>query len=46
MDPNNLKMQPWPEARRKDLMEIKLHRMVCAGQISLVEAQKRMENWK
>ena len=45
-DPNNLKMQPWPEARRKDVMEIKLHRMVCAGQISLARAQKLIGDWR
>ena len=41
----------WPEPGRspnpKDVVERKLHRLVCAGKMSLAEAQTRMRtNWK
>jgi hypothetical protein len=42
----NLYPQPWPEARLKDRIEIKLSRLVCAGSVSLEEAQQAMRlNW-
>jgi hypothetical protein len=37
--PDNLQLQPWPEARRKDRLEVKLQCLVCSGQVSLGEAQ-------
>jgi len=36
---DNLQLQPWPEARRKDRIEVKLQCLVCAGQITLSDAQ-------
>ena len=42
-NPNNLWPEPWfgPwNARDKDMLEGKLHRMVCDGQIPLRDAQK------
>lgn len=42
-DPNNLWPEPWvgsENAHMKDQIENKLHKMVCAGQITLAEAQK------
>ena len=38
-DIRNLWPQPWKEAKRKDVLEVKLGRLVCAGTISLVDAQ-------
>lgn len=38
-DPNNLWPQPWPEARLKDKDETRLHRAVCAGEMTLEQAQ-------
>lgn len=41
-DPANLWPQLWAGnrgARKKDVLEVKLHRMVCAGRISLAAAQ-------
>lgn len=43
---NNLWMQSWPDARKKDVLEADLHRSVCAGRSSLGYAQKRMMAWK
>lgn len=42
----NLWPQPWPEAKIKDKEEARLHRAVCAGTVSLSEAQNRMKRWK
>jgi hypothetical protein len=36
---DNLQLQPWPEARHKDRLEVKLQCLVCSGQVSLGEAQ-------
>jgi cytochrome c-type biogenesis protein CcmH/NrfF len=36
---DNLQLQPWSEARRKDRIEVKLQCLVCAGQITLPDAQ-------
>lgn len=36
---DNLQLQPWPEARRKDRLEVKLQCLVCTGQVTLGEAQ-------
>ena len=41
-DPANLWPQRWVGsrgARKKDVLEVKLHRMVCSGQITLAAAQ-------
>jgi hypothetical protein len=38
---SNLQLQPWPEARAKDREENETHRALCAGEISLGEAQGR-----
>ena len=39
-DPKNLWPQPWPEARKKDVVETALKRQVCAGKMPLAQAQK------
>lgn len=36
---DNLQIQPWPEAKRKDRIEVKLQCLVCSGQITLPDAQ-------
>jgi hypothetical protein len=36
---NNLQIQPWPEAKRKGRIEVKLQCLVCSGQITLPDAQ-------
>ncbi|CAB4133097.1 HNHc domain containing protein [uncultured Caudovirales phage] len=44
-DPLNLWPQPYtgePNAHEKDLVENKLHSMVCSGQITLEQAQKQI----
>ena len=38
-DPKNLWPEPWESARKKDRLELKLHLMVCAGQMSLAKAR-------
>ena len=43
-DPRNLRLEPWPEADRKDGVESCLAHAVCAGRISLNEARRRI--WK
>jgi len=42
LDRRNIQLQPWGgacNARQKDALEVKLSRMVCAGEITLAEAQ-------
>ena len=46
-DPANLWPQPWVtssgwDARKKDVIETRLKRMVCTGKISLADAQKEI----
>lgn len=41
----NLWPQPWPEARKKDVVETWLHRQICAGKISLKTAQRMVREW-
>ena len=42
----NLVLQPWPEAKRKDRLERKMQCLVCSGQVSLEEAQHAVyEDW-
>ena len=43
-DPRNLRLEPWPEADRKDGVEACLAHAVCAGRIPLNEARRRI--WK
>jgi len=40
--PKNLWLQAWPEAAIKDRDELRLHREVCAGRITLEQAQHEM----
>ena len=47
-DPKNLWPEPWDgnNAHMKDVIETKLKKMVCAGQITLSDAQKAIfTNW-
>ena len=39
---NNLWLQSWPEAAIKDRDELRLHRAVCAGRMTLEQAQHEM----
>lgn len=39
---NNLWLQSWPEAAIKDREELRLHREVCAGRMTLEQAQREM----
>ena len=40
--PNNLWLQNWAEAAMKDRDELRLHREVCAGRMTLEQAQHEM----
>ena len=40
--PENLWLQSWPEAAIKDRDELRLHREVCAGRMTLEQAQHDM----
>jgi hypothetical protein len=40
--PNNLWLQNWPEAAMKNRDELRLHREVCAGRMTLEQAQHEM----
>lgn len=44
-DALNLWPEDWPDARRKDRLEIALHRAVCAGRLDLLTAQTQMRQW-
>lgn len=46
-DPNNLWPQPWPDARKKDAVETRLHRDLCAKppRITLDRARKAVRSW-
>lgn len=40
-------LQPWEEARRKDRVEVKLHCLVCSGQVALADAQHQIvDDWQ
>ncbi len=39
---NKLWLQTWPEAAIKDGDELRLHREVCAGRMTLEQAQHEM----
>lgn len=43
---DNLWLQKWPDARRKDVREAELHRLVCSGRIPVDKAQDEMKGWK
>lgn len=46
-DPNNLKLQLWPEAKIKDKVEACLSRAVCRGAITLDKARNQIWNdWR
>jgi hypothetical protein len=42
MSSKNLWLQAWPEAAIKDRDELRLHREVCAGRMTLEQAQHEM----
>ena len=45
-DPRNLWPEPWPEARKKDVVETSLKRRICVGTLGLAAAQKiLMTDW-
>ena len=45
-DPENLWPEPWPHARKKDVQENRMRRAVCAGTMTLHEAQAAMmDSW-
>ena len=41
----NLWPELWPDARQKDHEENRLHRAVCAGMMTLVDAQQMILKW-
>ena len=44
---DNLELQPWDEAKRKDRIDVKLHCLVCAGQVALLDTQREIvEDWQ
>ena len=44
---DNLRLQLWDEAKRKDRIEVMLQCFVCSGQVSLAEAQRQIiEDWQ
>lgn len=44
---DNLTLQLWPEAKRKDRIEVKLQCLVCSGQVPLAQAQQEMySDWQ
>jgi hypothetical protein len=45
-DVDNLWPQSWREASQKDVEENRLHRAVCAGDVSLTTAQRQMRHWR
>lgn len=46
-DVRNLWFQPWPEARLKDRLEVKMDKLVCAGTVSLRDAQEMFRtDWR
>jgi hypothetical protein len=42
---SNLQLQPWPEARMKDIDEARVCRMVHAGEMSCAEGREAMRTW-
>ena len=46
-DPRNFMLQPADESKDKDRVEVCLARTVCAGRISIAQAQRAIwENWR
>ena len=45
-DPNNLWLQVWDDAKKKDKLEAELHRQVCKGTKTLGEAQSEVTKWR
>ena len=46
-DPNNLWLQPYPEAYQKDRLEIVLNKKICNYELTLVQGQAMLKgNWK
>jgi hypothetical protein len=46
-DPGNMALQAWPEAVAKDAVEACLPRLVCAGRLTLAEAQAAIvSDWR
>lgn len=45
-DPKNLMPEPWPQARKKDVMETRFHRLVCKGKVKLDAAQKEIVKYE
>jgi hypothetical protein len=46
-DPRNLQLRAWDEAERKDAIESLVCVAICAGQIDLGEARRRMAtDWR
>lgn len=43
---NNLWLQDWPSAKRKDVLENQLHKDLCSGKITLKQAQDKIQAWK
>lgn len=44
---DNLVLQPWPEAKRKDRIAVKLQFLVCSGQVPLEQAQQEIySDWR
>jgi hypothetical protein len=44
---DNLELQPWGEATRKDRIEVKLQCLVCSGQVALADAQREIvDDWE
>jgi hypothetical protein len=43
----DLELQPWDEGKRKDRIEVRLQCVVCAGQVALTDAQRKIgEYWQ
>jgi hypothetical protein len=46
-DLRNLRLQPWPEARAKDSLEVELSKAVCLGSVTLTDAQHQIaHDWR
>ena len=45
-NPDNLWLQKWDDARRKDIQESMLHRDMCKGIYTPEEAQAAIRKWK
>lgn len=45
-DPDNLIPELWNKARKKDVMETRFHKAVCAGKMDLKDAQKQIVDYE